>query len=177
MEDLKQKHNYEIMYIVDDQNQEKAQLIKKEFCEILTKNNGKIKKEQDSIRQFAYPINKKVKGHYFIIEVSTSAKNIASFNRIALNKKRQLDVMRYLVINLDNEKINKFKPKRQVESNSFSRSARTGNRPPYNREENIERKPRPIAGTESSYRKTNYQNIKPKTTDNMSSTEQKNNKI
>lgn len=177
MEDLKQKHNYEIMYIVNDQNQEKAQLIKKEFCEILTKDDGKINKEQDFISQFAYPINKQVKGHYFNIEVLTSTKNIANFNRVALNKKRQLDVMRYLVINLDSEKINKFKPKRQVESSSFSRSTRSGNRPPYNREENTERKPRPIAGTESSYRKNNYQNPKTKTTDNVSSTEQKNNKI
>lgn len=173
MEDLKQKHNYEIMYIVDDQNQEKAQIIKKELCEILTRNGGEIVKEQDSIRQFAYPINKKVKGHYFIIEVLTSTENIADFNRIALIKKRQLEIMRFLVINLDNEKINKFKPKRQVESNSFSRPTRSGNRPAYNREENPERKPRPIAGTESSYRtKPNYQNAKP-STNNPSSTDQK----
>ncbi|WP_339040338.1 30S ribosomal protein S6 [Spiroplasma endosymbiont of Apeira syringaria] len=174
MEDLKQKHNYEIMYIVDDQNQEKEQLIKKEFCEILTKNAGKITKEQDSIRQFAYPINKKVKGHYFIIEVLTSPENIANFNRVALNKQRQLDVMRFLVINLDSEKVNKFKPKRQVESSSFSRPTRPGNRPSYNRDENGERKPRPIAGTESSYRtKTNYQNSKTNTNNNASNTEQK----
>ncbi len=180
MEDLKQKHNYGIMYIVDDQKPEDdKKRILKEFCEILTKNNGEIKKEQNYIKQFAYPINKKVKGHYFIIDVLTSAKNITDFDRIAWNKTRplgktrQLEVMRYLIINLDNEKINKFKPKRQVESSSFSRSTRTGNHSPYNREENTERKPRPIAGTESSYRKTNYQNMKPKTTDNVSSTEQK----
>lgn len=172
MEDLKPKRNYEIMYIVDDQNQEKAQLIRKEFCEILTKDGGKITKEQDSIRQFAYPINKKVKGHYFIIEVLTSRKNIHNFERVVFFKKKQKDVMRCMVINLDSEKLNKFKPKRQVESSSFSRPIR-GNRAPYNRDENGERKQRPIAGTESSYRKTNYQNAKANPTNNASSTEQK----
>ena len=173
MEDLKQKHNYEIMYIVDDHNQEKAQLIKNEFCEILIKNGGKIIKEQDFIRQFAYPINKKVKGNYFIIEVFTLPENIANFNRVALNKQRQLDIMRFLVINLDSEKINKFKTKHQVESSYFSRLVRPGNRPSYNREESGERKPRSIVGTESSYRtKTNYQNSKT-ITNNASSTEQK----
>ena len=79
--------------------------------------------------------------------------------RIALIKKQE--IIRFLVINLDKEKINKFKVKPQMESNSFSRPVRPGNRATYKREESAERKPRPIAGTESSYRaKNNYQNIK-----------------
>lgn len=164
MEILKQNqnHNYEIMYIVDDQNQERAQLIKKEFSEILTENGGTIKKEENVIRKFAYPISNKVKGHYFIIEVSTSLKNIANFNRIALIKQKQLEIMRFLVINLDSEKINNFKVRRQTENSSYYAS-RTSNRLPYNnRDGETERKPRPIAGVESSYRpKTNYVNQKP----------------
>lgn len=160
MEDLNKKHNYEIMYIVDDQNQEKAQLIKQELTAILVENGGEIKKEEDAIRTFAYDINKKVKGHYFIIEASTSSKNIANFNRVVLIKQKQLEVIRFLVINLDNEKINKFKAKRQVEPNNYVRTARHGNceRTPYNREGETERKPRPIAGTESAshHRTRNY---------------------
>lgn len=161
MEDLNKKHNYEIMYIVDDQNQEKAQLIKKELIDILLVNGGEIKKEEDAIRTFAYDINKKVKGHYFIIEVNTSSKNIDNFKRVTLIKQKQLEVIRFLVINLDSEKINKFKVKQQAESNNYVRTARPGNRErtPYNREGDTERKPRPIAGTESAsnYRpRTNY---------------------
>ncbi|WP_308150061.1 30S ribosomal protein S6 [Spiroplasma sp. AdecLV25b] len=165
MEDLNKKHNYEIMYIVDDQNQEKAQLIKKELIAILIENGGEIKKEEDAIRTFAYDINKKVKGHYFIIEVSTSPKNIANFNRVVLIKQKQLEVIRFLVINLDSEKINKFKVKRQVEPNNYVRTARPGNRErtPYNREGDTERKPRPIAGTESASHHRPRSNYVPKT--------------
>lgn len=172
MKDLKQKHNYEIMYFVDDQNQKMSQLIEKELYEILTRDGGKITKEKKETRNFAYPINKKVKGDYVNVNVLTSSENIDKFKRLFSSKQKDIKSMRLLVINLDNEKINKFKSKRQVESNSFSRSTRIGNRGSYNREENVERKPRPIAGTESSYRtKPNYQN--PKTTTSTPNTEQK----
>lgn len=102
-------NNYEIMYIVDDKNPEKANLIKKEFVEILTKNNGKITKEEDFIRQFAYKINHKNSGHYFILQLNTTSENIADFNRIFSIKQKQGEVIRKLVINLDDEKINTFK--------------------------------------------------------------------
>lgn len=119
-------NNYEIMYIVDDQNPEKANLIKKEFVEILTKNNGKITKEENFIRQFAYKINHKSSGHYFILQLTTTSENIADFNRIFSIKQKQGDVVRKLVINLDDEKINTFKesPKKPEFNKEVSREPR-----------------------------------------------------
>lgn len=120
-------NNYEIMYIVDDQNPEKANLIKKEFVEILTKNNGKITKEEDFTRQFAYKINHKSSGHYFILQLNTTPENIADFNRIFSIKQKQGDVIRKLVINLDDEKINTFKERKE------SPKKPEGNREPFDK--------------------------------------------
>lgn len=106
-------NNYEIMYIVDDQNPEKADLLKKEFVEILTKNNGKITKEEDFIRQFAYKINHKTSGHYFVLQLTTTPENIADFSRVFSIKQKQGEVVRKLVINLDDEKINTFKERKE----------------------------------------------------------------
>lgn len=106
-------NNYEIMYIVDDQNPEKANLIKKEFVEILTKNNGKITKEEDFTRSFAYKINHKSSGHYFILQLNTTSENIANFSRVFSIKQKQGEVIRKLVINLDDEKINTFKERKE----------------------------------------------------------------
>jgi len=131
--DLTQKHNYEIMYIVDDQNPEKAQLIKKEFIKIFSENDGEIKNEEDYLRQFAYPINHKVRGHYFVIQTFSSSQNIINFKRVALIKQKQLEIIRFLVINLDSEKLNKFKPKRQTDTNNYNRG---NNRQGQNRERN-----------------------------------------
>lgn len=106
-------NNYEIMYIVDDQNKEQADLLKKEFIEILTQNNGKITKEQDFIRPFAYKINHKTSGHYFVFQLNTTSENIAAFNRIFSIKQKQQEVIRKLVINLDDEKTNTFKDRKE----------------------------------------------------------------
>lgn len=122
-------NNYEIMYIVDDQNPEKANLIKKEFVEILTKNNGKITKEEDFTRQFAYKINHKSSGHYFVLQLNTTPENIADFNRIFSIKQKQGEVIRKLVINLDDEKINTFKERKE-----------SPKKPEFNRE--VTREPR-----------------------------------
>ncbi len=118
-------NNYEIMYIVDDQNPEKANLIKKEFLEILTKNDGKVVKEENFVQQFAYKINHKDKGHYFVLQLKTTAQNIADFSRIFSIKQKQGEVIRKLIINLDDEKINTFKVRKE-----------NPKKPEFNREHN-----------------------------------------
>lgn len=123
-------NNYEIMYIVDDQNPEKAKLIKKEFVEILLKNNGKITKEEDFVRQFAYKINNKNSGHYFVLQLNTTSENIANFNRIFSIKQKQGDVVRRIVINLDDEQKNVFKERKESPKKpEFSRDQNRDSRP------------------------------------------------
>lgn len=128
------QNNYEIMYIVDDQKPELAAAIKKEFVTILTKDNGKITKEEDFVRQFAYEINHKVQGHYFIMQLLTSAQNIADFDRVFLIKQKQGEVIRKLVINLDEEKTNTYKVKKERPENLNNRGENREFRPrrPYN---------------------------------------------
>ncbi|MCL6428802.1 30S ribosomal protein S6 [Spiroplasma sp. JKS002669] len=118
-------NNYEIMYIVDDQNPEKANSVKKEFLEILTKNDGKLVEEKDFVQQFAYKINHKDKGHYFVLKLKTTAQNIADFSRIFSIKQKQGEVIRKLIINLDDEKINTFKVRKE-----------NPKKPEFNREHN-----------------------------------------
>ncbi|MBE4704155.1 30S ribosomal protein S6 [Spiroplasma platyhelix] len=156
-------NNYEIMYIVDDQNPEKANLIKKEFVEILTKNNGKITKEEDFIRQFAYKINHKNSGHYFILQLSTTPENIADFNRIFSIKQKQGDVVRKLVINLDEEKINTFKERKESPKKpEFTRE--------YNREPRVKTLDTPKAEVKQELAKTNKEvtEVKQETQENSS---------
>lgn len=134
-------NNYEIMYIVDDQNPEKAKLIKKEFVEILTKNNGEITKEEDFVRQFAYKINHKSSGHYFVLQLNTTSENIAAFNRIFLIKQKQGDVVRKIVINLDDEQKNVFKERKE-----------NPKKPEFNREQNRDSRPRTSGNFKSDSR-------------------------
>lgn len=131
-------NNYEIMYIVDDQNPEKAKLIKKEFVEILTKNNGKITKEEDFVRQFAYKINHKSSGHYFVFQLNTTSENIADFNRIFSIKQKQGDVVRKIVINLDDEQKNVFKERKE-----------SPKKPEFNRDQNRDSRPRTFTNSKS----------------------------
>lgn len=129
------QNNYEIMYIVDDQKPELAANLKKEFLTILTTNGGKVTKEEEFVRQFAYPINHKVQGHYFIINLLTSAQNIADFNRVFLIKQKQNEVIRKLVINIDEEQTNRFRERKERPENVDNRENREF-RPkrPYNPE-------------------------------------------
>ncbi|MGL5268143.1 MAG: 30S ribosomal protein S6 [Spiroplasma sp.] len=153
-------NNYEIMYIVDDQNPEKAKLIKKEFVEILTKNNGKITKEEDFVHQFAYKINHKISGHYFILQLNTTSENIADFNRIFSIKQKQGDVVRKIVINLDDEKMNVFKERKE-----------SSKKPEFNKEQNRESKPRTLVNSKFESKQSFEKDKKVETKDKKETTE------
>ncbi|AKU79267.1 30S ribosomal protein S6 [Spiroplasma turonicum] len=92
---------YEIMYIVDKDVDDVKQ-VEKKLNDILTANSGKILESENwGLKDFAYEINKKKKGHYIVLIVETDSTNIAEFERISRIDK---NVVRYLVINTENEK-------------------------------------------------------------------------
>jgi len=97
---------YEIMYIVDqDVKESELQDINKKMDAILTENGGKvIESKAWGLQDFAYKINHKKKGYYFVEIVETDAKNITEFERVA---KIDKTIVRTLVINTekDNEYI------------------------------------------------------------------------
>lgn len=122
------QNNYEIMYIADDEKPELNAALKKEFLEILTADGGKLNKEEEFVRPFAYKINNKLKGQYYVFEILTSATNINNFNRVFSIKQKQGEVIRKLIINLDEEKHNTFKkiPEKKPVFNQDSRFRKPG---------------------------------------------------
>jgi len=91
---------YEIMYIVDQDTQEaEIKEINTKLDGILTANGGKIIESKDwGLKEFAYEINHKKKGYYFVQIVETSAENIAEFRRVTKINKA---VVRALIVNTE----------------------------------------------------------------------------
>ncbi|PIR32206.1 MAG: 30S ribosomal protein S6 [Alphaproteobacteria bacterium CG11_big_fil_rev_8_21_14_0_20_44_7] len=88
---------YEITYIVRQEIGEKeVETITKEFTEFLTKNGGKIiKNESWGLRNFAYEIRKAKKGHYVHLGVDADHAEVAELER---NMKLHENVIRCLIV-------------------------------------------------------------------------------
>ncbi|AHI52363.1 30S ribosomal protein S6 [Spiroplasma culicicola] len=92
---------YEIMYIID-QDTTDVKAVQTKLNDTLTANGGKILASEDwGLKDFAYEINKKKKGHYTVLIVETDSSNILEFQRVS---KIDKNVVRELVINTENEK-------------------------------------------------------------------------
>lgn len=92
---------YEIMYIIDQDTQD-LKGVQKKLNDILTSNGGKIVEQAEwGLKEFAYSIKHKNKGHYFVVIVETESANIDEFKRVA---KIDKNVIRELVINTESEK-------------------------------------------------------------------------
>ncbi len=89
---------YEIVYIVDNDAGDLAD-IQQKLTELI---GGKVEKtEKLGHRKFAYPIKKKESGHYFLLQAVVEKPRIVEFKK----RVRQIkEILRCLVINLDNEK-------------------------------------------------------------------------
>ena len=76
---------YEIMYIVKDGLEEGARKAEIEKLHaILTGRGAKITDVKEwGLRNFAYPINKMVKGYYVVIKVTTDEEALKEFSRLA----------------------------------------------------------------------------------------------
>lgn len=92
---------YEIMVVLD------GTLKEVEANQTLTDLKGLLKKVKDleiekmGLRDLAYPINKKIRGFYFVLTFSTDEPGIiAEFRRVTLLTK---NVLRHLVINLEKD--------------------------------------------------------------------------
>ncbi len=88
---------YETVFIArQDLNTQQVEAMTKSFCDILTKQGGKVlKTEQWGLRQLAYKINKARKGHYTLIESDTLPAALLEMER---NMRLNEDVVRYLTV-------------------------------------------------------------------------------
>ena len=70
-----------------------------EFCSIIEKDGGSIKKrEYWGLRSLAYRIKKNRKGHYILLNFETSPKTLNEFERVmGLNE----DILRFMTIVID----------------------------------------------------------------------------
>ena len=92
--------HYEVMIILDPQQDERtvAPSLDK-FLEIVRKDNGTVERvDVWGKRRLAYPINKKEKGVYAVVDLDCSAETVAELDRVLnLNE----GVMRTKVLRTD----------------------------------------------------------------------------
>ena len=92
---------YELMYIVKDGLDEAARKAEIEkLNKILTDNGAKVGEVKEwGLRNFAYPINKMIKGYYVIVKLTAEEAALNEFARLA---KINPNVVRHL-FTVDND--------------------------------------------------------------------------
>ena len=93
--------NYEIMFIVRPTlSEDEVKKVVNDFKEIITKNDGKVTKEENmEQRELAYEIKDFKSGYYFVFEVeSETDKAIKEFDRLALINN---DIIRHLITKIE----------------------------------------------------------------------------
>ena len=97
-------NQYETVFILtpvlsDDQVKEAV----KKYEDMITSNGGEIVHKEDwGMRKFAYPIQKKSSGFYFLFEYKVDGSFIADFE---VQLKRDERIMRFLTVKLDKHAI------------------------------------------------------------------------
>ena len=76
---------YELMYIVKDGLDEEARKAEIEKLHgILTSNGAKLGEVKEwGLRNFAYPINKEIKGYYVVVKLTAETAALNEFARLA----------------------------------------------------------------------------------------------
>ena len=93
--------NYEIMFIVRPTlSEDEVKKVVKDFSYIITKNGGKVTKEENmGQRELAYEIKDFKSGYYFVFEVEAKDdKAIKEFDRLALINN---DIVRHLITKVE----------------------------------------------------------------------------
>ena len=93
--------NYEIMFIVRPTlSEDEVKKVVKDCNAIITKNDGKVTKEENmGQRELAYEIKNFKSGYYFVFEVeSENDKAIKEFDRLALINN---DIVRHLITKIE----------------------------------------------------------------------------
>lgn len=99
-------NNYEIIYIINPQEQD-LEKIKASLLEMLN-DPKELKVNIWGLKKFAYPIKKHDSGHYIQINCQISGETAKALPaKLNLTK----SVLRYLIVNLDNEKRFRYKTK------------------------------------------------------------------
>lgn len=93
--------NYEIMFIVRPTlGEDDVKKVVKTFKDIITKNEGKVTKEENmGQRELAYEIKDFKSGYYYVFEVEAKGdKAVKEFDRLALINN---DIVRHLITKVE----------------------------------------------------------------------------
>lgn len=120
------QRTYEVMFIVDTAvSDEDITRLSDTLQQIVTDQGGTITKNENmGRRQLAYPIGRKTEGHYVLLEIDGSGREIAELERrMRVNDQ----VIRYITVRVDEDRrrAEKFKAKRarKASKRPFSGSA------------------------------------------------------
>lgn len=107
------QRTYEVMYIVDTEtSQDDFTRLSETLQQIITEQGGSITKTEDMGRRtLAYPISHKNEGHYMLLEIDGTGREIAELERrMRVNDQ----IVRYLTVRVDEDRqrAEKFKAKR-----------------------------------------------------------------
>ncbi len=107
------QRTYEVMYIVDTEvSGDEISRLSENLQQIITDQGGSITKAEDMGRRtLAYPINHRNEGHYMLLEIDGSGREIAELERrMRVNDQ----IVRYITVRVDEDRqrAEKFKAKR-----------------------------------------------------------------
>jgi small subunit ribosomal protein S6 len=110
---LANQRTYEVMYIVDtDVASDDFTRLSETLQQIVTEQGGTITRTEDmGRRQLAYEISHKSEGHYMLLEIDGTGREIAELERrMRVNDQ----IVRYLTVRVDEDRqrAEKFKAKR-----------------------------------------------------------------
>lgn len=117
---------YEVMYIVNpDTELDKIVKLNTAVGKLIEKEGGEVVRMDDiGIRNLAYPIQKKLTGHYVLFEVNGSGQEIAELER----RMRVNDlIMRFVTVRVDEDrkKADKVRAKREARAEKRASFRRT----------------------------------------------------
>src|SRR4051812_43763654 len=119
---------YEVMYIIDPETPgDRIEKLNDAVGKLIEKEGGEIVRMDDiGMKQLAYPIQKKLEGHYVLFEINGSGQEIAELER----RMRVNDmIIRYVTVRVDEDRktADKLRTKRETRA---AKRASFRNQPP-----------------------------------------------
>jgi len=121
---------YEVMYIIDPETAaDTIATLNETIGQLIEKEGGTIVRMDDiGRRKLAYPISKKLEGHYVLFEIDGSGQEIMELERrMRVNDQ----ILRYITVRVDEDrkKADKIQAKRDSRTNKRARFRKTEETP------------------------------------------------
>ena len=97
--------NYEIMFIVKStMESDEIKKTAESFKKIITDYKSKVVEFKElGEKKLAYPINKEINGYYYVMTIEANVDAINEFDRKATLEEKGGNLLRHLIIRLDEE--------------------------------------------------------------------------